>query len=337
MNVWIGGRQRMTNGEQAQQVDALLRRAMDFVAACRGDDADGDYPHVGDLQWWARDGSLDDPDDWRFWQDAEGNNDAALGMAVDGQISYVLHPRLRTRDRQDLQCSVRAWALRRLEERARLDGGATPLRVQEDAAGDDPATMALLEREGYTRGDWYHVRLRYALGDDIPAARLPTGFVIRHVTGEVEVEARAALHRDSFYPYTSRSDEESTARYRRAMRMPGYDSRLDLVVAAPDGTLAAGCLCWPDRVNRSGLFEPVGTRPEFRRWGLATALMLEGLRRLRAEGAVTAYVSATHPGDSGDRFPAEFTSSRLIFRAVGFELMRNIYWYRKEYHVESER
>jgi len=322
----------MTNGEQAQQVDALLRRAMDFVAACRGADADGDYPHVGDLQWWARDGSLDDPEDWHFWWDAEGH-DSAFGVAADGQISYVLHPRLRPRDRQDLQCSVRDWALRRLEER---DGGVMPLQVQEDASGDDPATMALLEREGYSRGAWYHVRLRYALGDDIPAARLPAGFVIRHVAGEAEVKVRAALHRDSFYPYTSPSDEESISRYRRAMRMPGYDSRLDLVVVAPDGTLAAGCLCWPDRANRSGLFEPMGTRSEFRRRGLATTLMLEGLRRLRAEGAMTAYVSATHPGDSGDRFPAEFTSSRLIFQAIGFRPIRDIYWYRKEYRVGDE-
>jgi GNAT superfamily N-acetyltransferase len=49
-------------------------------------------------------------------------------------------------------------------------------------------------------------------------------------------------------------------------------------------------------VNRVGLFEPVGTRPQFRRQGLATALMLGGLQRLRERGMQAALVTGDHPG-----------------------------------------
>jgi len=109
--------------------------------------------------------------------------------------------------------------------------------------------------------------------------------------------------------------------------MPQYDPQLDLMVMAPDGTPAAGCICWVDPVNRVGLFEPVGTRPQFRRQGLATALMLGGLQRLRERGIQVALVIGAHPGK--EEKSTEFTSSRFVYEAVGFQLLRRLYTYHK--------
>ena len=53
--------------------------------------------------------------------------------------------------------------------------------------------------------------------------------------------------------------------YRRVMRTPGFDQARELVVVAPDGQLAAFLVYWPDRVSKSGLFEPVGCAKEFQR------------------------------------------------------------------------
>jgi mycothiol synthase len=109
------------------------------------------------------------------------------------------------------------------------------------------------------------------------------------------------------------------------MKMPHYDPQLDLMVIAPDGTPAAGCICWVDPVNCVGLFEPVGTRPQFRRQGLATALMLGGLQRLRDRGMQAALVTGDHPGTEEKN--TEFTSSRFVYEAVGFQLLCRTYLY----------
>jgi mycothiol synthase len=313
-----------TTYEQTPAPGTVLPRLMEFVAACRAADPDGEYPHVGDVQWWFRDASAEDAASWRFWSDEQGRMVAA-GQVADDQIFYAVHLQARG---PELEAAIRAWAMGQLEQHARRHGEAA-YAINDEACEDDPARIALLEREGYVRGDWYFLRYHRPLDEPIPAPQLPQGFGIRHVAGEPELAERAALHRDSFYPYTSKTYEAATELYGRCMRMPGYDPQLDLVVVAPDGRLAAGCICWMDQANQVGLFEPVGTRPAFRRMGLATALVREGLRRLQAQGATRALVSANHPGTSGGRVPAEFMSSRFVFEAAGFRLLRRVFRYSK--------
>ena len=80
-------------------------------------------------------------------------------------------------------------------------------------------------------------------------------------------------------------------------------------------------------MNRVGLFEPVGTRPPFRRQGLATALMLGGLQRLRDRGMRAALVTGDHPGQ--EEKSTAFTSSRFVYEAVGFQLLCRTHLYHK--------
>lgn len=73
--------------------------------------------------------------------------------------------------------------------------------------------------------------------------------------------------------------------YRRLRAAPLHDPELNLVVADPEGAFASCCLCWMDTANGIGFFEPVGTRPAWRRHGVARAMVLEGLRRMHMRGA----------------------------------------------------
>ena len=59
--------------------------------------------------------------------------------------------------------------------------------------------------------------------------------------------------------------------------------------------MAASAIMWLDEANSSAEFEPVGTHPGYRRRGLARAMMLHGMHRARAAGAMT---------DALDAFPA---------------------------------
>jgi predicted N-acetyltransferase YhbS len=123
------------------------------------------------------------------------------------------------------------------------------------------------------------------LDEPIPAPQLPDGFTIRHVAGEHEVEQLVELHRAAF------GTENMTTTYRLAMmRVPEYDRTLDLLAVAPDGKLAAFCVGYVSEAEnrlseqKLGWLDPVGTRPEFQRQGLARSLLLTGLHLLK-EGA----------------------------------------------------
>src|SRR6266571_6872323 len=100
------------NGGQA------LGEAMNFVTICRALDPLGNYLHICDLQWWCRDGSLDDQQNWHFLSQENGEV-LALGLIDGNEIVCLLHPNFRTHERY---LTVRQWALQRLKERARQQG-----------------------------------------------------------------------------------------------------------------------------------------------------------------------------------------------------------------------
>lgn len=97
---------------------------------------------------------------------------------------------------------------------------------------------------------------------------------------------------------------------------PSFVPELDLVMEAADGTFAAYVGIPYDPTNRRGIFEPVCTHPDHQRKGLARALMLEGLHRLRLLGAIDVTV------DTGDMVPAN-----ALYSAMGFtEAYRGFVW-----------
>jgi len=111
-----------------------------------------------------------------------------------------------------------------------------------------------------------------------------------------------------------------TEAYRQLMGAPGYDLNLDIVTVAPDGRFASFALGWMDSLNNVGEFEPVGTRPEFQGKGLGKAVLLEGLRRMKARGVTEAivYVEAENP------------AAQRLYASVGFRPVNRIYTYVKD-------
>jgi ribosomal protein S18 acetylase RimI-like enzyme len=155
----------------------------------------------------------------------------------------------------------------------------------------------------------YQLNLRELRGE-IEEPVLPDGAGVRPVCFDdaAEVEARVALHREVWEP--SRFTAEGYARLRTK---PVYRPDLDLVAVTPEGDLASYCIVWWDPDTRTGEFEPVGTSSRFRRQGYGKALLLDGLRRLRAMGAMYAIVaSETAP----ERWP-----SRRLYASAGFQIV----------------
>jgi ribosomal protein S18 acetylase RimI-like enzyme len=152
------------------------------------------------------------------------------------------------------------------------------------AFDDDEEVRETLARRGFVRpGEQLHFLVR-DLAEPPDEAPLPDGYRCRTVAPD-DLPERVAVHRDVWAP--SRVTEPS---YANVMAQWPYRGSLDCVVEAPDGRFAAYCLCWPDDENGVGEFEPVGTRAEFRRRGLGTAVCTYALRRLHEEGLRQAIV-----------------------------------------------
>jgi ribosomal protein S18 acetylase RimI-like enzyme len=166
---------------------------------------------------------------------------------------------------------------------------AEPVAEIAFAFEDDTDRRAALARHGFTEpGDVMHFLVR-DLGEPPEAPLLPDGFRCRTVD-DGDVPERVSIHREVWAP--SRVTESSYAQVRAEWP---YRASLDCVVEAPDGRFAAYCLCWPDDLNGVAEFEPVGTREEFRRRGLGTAVCTFALRRLHEEGIRQAIVYCASP------------------------------------------
>ena len=213
--------------------------------------------------------------------------------------------------------AIAAEALRRAEGLARRSG-APQLRVRVQEA--DAARIALVEAQGYWRGDEGGVGFRFDLAGDIPPLRLPDGFTARDSVG-VDPEARAACHRDAWnhleHLGIDAHSSFSADRYRSLAAAPVYDPALDVLIAAADGRLVANAVAWADPVSGVGQFEPVGAAGDFRRMGLGRAAVVEGLARLKARGLRWARVGT-----------AQFNAAAIAtYLSSGFDVAdRSAFW-----------
>lgn len=290
--------------------DADLRLLKDFLIASAGARPPHTYWHIGDLLWSMCHSPQYDPcRDLRIWEDDGGS---ILGFAwFDEPNTVELQVAPHLRGHGILEGPMLAWAT----EHARTFQQPDEPRLWTRALDNDAEYAALLLGHGFECGEALLVRMLQQLDRPLPAAPLPAGWTVRHVGGEDEYAAHVDLHREVWYP--SRSTLEA---YRRLRAAPGYRPELDLVAVAPDGTFASYCICWLDPVNKIGLFEPVGTRPAYRRRGLSTAVLQEGLRRLQANDARTAFVSTGARNDPAIK----------LYESAGFRIASTEYRYSRK-------
>ena len=154
---------------------------------------------------------------------------------------------------------------------------------------------------------WFRVNRRSL--DEVDEPRVPDGYRLTTMAEYDDVSSRAAAQRAAFGG--SRLTDEVFAQLQQAWP---YRADLDCVCVAPDGSVASYALAWLDERNRVGELEPVGTLPEHRRRGLARAVNLFALQRLRAAGAETGLV--------GSRGDAAYPIPSRLYESIGFREIR---------------
>jgi ribosomal protein S18 acetylase RimI-like enzyme len=187
-----------------------------------------------------------------------------------------------------------------------------PADMVVDAFDDDRRRITHLEALGWTRSNEPYRITQRSLAD-IPDVELPVGYVIRAVHGVSDAADLAKIHGASF------GSQWTTEMYATLMGTPGYDPRRELVAVAPDGDFAAFTVTWHDTRNGTGLFEPVGTGAQYRRRGLARALLARGMHLMRAAGLRTALVA----------YEDDNAASGALYRSMGFEPTWTLHDYRK--------
>lgn len=177
----------------------------------------------------------------------------------------------------------------------------------------DVAQIAMLERHGFRRAEVRTLRYARPLLEPIVEQPLPGGFSLRFARGEEEVEVLVELHRAAF------GTQNMTVEVRLAiMRTAGYARELDLLAVAPDGELAAFCICSLESPE-TGWTDPLGVRPRYQRLGLGGAIVSAGLAALQARGAREARL-----GTSSENLPMQ-----RLAESLGFTVISEKLWFSK--------
>ncbi len=304
MQVYIT--QRAYSGQaDLQQMLALVRQ---FPA---------NNPHVVDLPYRLCSWAFDYPDNVGLWFDDEQQLVAwAVLQPPFWAIDYACLPAAP----QDIHKRLLEWADGRARQAVGMPGGLPAWYVSVFA--DQAERIRDLEELGFAsqadmgEDSWSQVFMTRSAQMPVVECPLPAGFAIRPLAGESKVAAYVELQRAVF------GTENMTVGWRaRTLRQPDYIADLDLVAVAPDGRLAAFCICWLDTSSASGQIEPMGVHADWRKLGLGQAILSEGLRRLQRHGAQTVYVET-------DR---QRNAALALYQSVGFRVTREILIYRKDY------
>jgi mycothiol synthase len=231
-------------------------------------------------------------------------------------VDYVCHPQYEA----DLHPHILAWANDRArslldtpsrrtcwfvsvfsgqDERIR-DLEAAGFNSQADV-GEDSWSKVLMRREG-----------------QLPPKTFapPPGYVVRPLAGPDEVSAYVDLHQSVF-----ESKAMTTTWRQRTLQHPAYRPDLDLVVQAPDGRLAAFCICWLSEDGESGQVEPLGCQKDFRRFALGRVALAAGLHRMRDLGIEQIFVETDNYRNTAFR----------LYESFDFQVIQDVLIYRKDY------
>jgi ribosomal protein S18 acetylase RimI-like enzyme len=305
----------MSTAQREDSGEADLQAMAGLVHTYAADDL-----HAVDLPYRLSSWALDFPENIRLWHAADGS---LLGWAVMQTPFWTIDYAYQPTAGPSLHQEILAWADARARDIAGTPSGHPAWYIA--VAGDQLERIHDLEVAGFASQDsvgedpWSQVLMQNSLGVLLDESSSPAGFIVRPLAGLNEAPAYVELHRTVF-----ESRNMTEAWRARTLRRPEYHPDVDLVAVAPDGRLAAFCICWLQR-DSSGTtraqIEPTGVHPDFRQLGLGRAIVSEALRRLRRLGADHVFVLTDN-----------YRSAALhLYTAVGFQVLREVLIYRKDY------
>lgn len=173
------------------------------------------------------------------------------------------------------------------------DGGRPYLKLYVNDF--DEELQAILGERGYRKiRDEAECWSEFKINDPFPKIKLPNGFRLTSLYEEDDLLMLDRLiHRGFNHP--GEPPEGGEQRMKLMQSAPNYRKDLNVVVQDKDGTYASYCGMWYEPEIQAAYVEPVCTDPDYRRLGLGTAAVLEGIRRCGLNGATVAFVGSEQP------------------------------------------
>ncbi|MFZ0548355.1 MAG: N-acetyltransferase [Candidatus Promineifilaceae bacterium] len=247
--------------------------------------------------------------DWNrnswLWETAAGQPVGLVHPEDQSHAALQVHP-----DYRWLETEMINWAEQTLAENGRLHFFVYDYDIHR---------RRILQERGYCKtdesGGCYHIRVGQ---QSLTTTQLANGYTLRATNPDVGRDAQQIA--DLLNAAFNRTFHTGLEYQQFTRNATCFVRELDLVAVAEDGRFAAYVGIPYEGTNRRGIFEPVCTHPDHRQKGLAKALMVEGLRRLKARGAVDVIV------ETGDMIPAN-----ALYTSLGFtELYKGCYWCRNK-------
>lgn len=250
--------------------------------------------HVARWDYWRWHGVLNcggEPlEDTVFvWESETGDVAAVVNTEGKGHVFFQVHPDHRSQELEEEMLDV-------AEEYLARAGPSGKRRVLIWADSEDHIRQDVLSRRGYSRTGKGEQHRRYALDDPVPEVPPPPGYTVRALGDVEELPARSWASWRSFHPDEPDDKYLGWEWYRNVQRCPLYRQDLDIVAVSSEGEIASFTTVWYDNVTRTAYFEPMGTMPEHQRRGLGSAVLNEGLHRVKRNGCTLAFVGAEKKG-----------------------------------------
>ncbi len=178
----------------------------------------------------------------------------------------------------------------------------------------DTELIAAAQARGFRRKtDYQECMSELPIPEPFPDIRLRDGFRMFSLEDRNDLYlTNRLIHRGFDHP--GEPPENGPDKQRMMQSAPNFRKDLKIIVQADNGDYCAYAGLWYEPATRLAYVEPVCTDPDYRRLGLATAAIREGIRRCGKLGATVAYVGSEKP----------------VYLAMGFRKMYDIFLWAKE-------
>jgi ribosomal protein S18 acetylase RimI-like enzyme len=164
--------------------------------------------------------------------------------------------------------------------------------------------IKLLEKAGYQKVHSEPVTI-FPYEKSFPERKLPKGFSVLSLEDECDLKK---VHDCIWYGFDHgpEPDPEEFDERTNIRNGPNFRNDLTTIIKSPDGKYACFAGMYMDEQNKYAYLEPLATIPEYRRLGLATIALVEGMKKTKALGAKYC-----------------FGGTREFYHSIGFETIGN--------------